>query len=357
MSKPARWDLLFKRDDLAVREIRETTPDPLRPGEVRLALEKFALTANVVTYARLHVPDLPFWDVFSEPEGYGRVPVWGYARVEESRRPGVEVGRRYFGYLPLATHHTVPAVVSPRGFADTAPQRDFLFGWYRTYQAVGEPDGLDDLRAVMRPLFPAAFNLADFIGAQAAAGARRALVTSASSKTAVALADLLSGHPELSVVGVTSPRNVAFVEGLGRYSTVVSYDALASVPVPPRTVLVDFTGASERLAAVYERFGQSLCHTALVGYTDPRAVIDPVPGLPGPEPEIFFTPHIEEMAIAREGEDRYHTRYGEAERRFLRTAEEWFTVHHGHGHEEILDTFDALLSGNQPPQLCSVLTP
>ena len=57
-------------------------------------------------------------------EGFGRVPVWGFARVEASNHPGVAVGQRFYGYWPMSTHLTVTPKVGKAGFADAAPGKD-----------------------------------------------------------------------------------------------------------------------------------------------------------------------------------------------------------------------------------------
>lgn len=352
-----RWDLLVQRDDFAVTELRAAAAPVLRPGEVELEVERFALTMNNVTYARLGESLLPFLNAFPAPRGYGRVPVWGFASVSRSRHPGIEAGSRYFGYLPMSTHHVVAAgPVSAAGFTDTAPEREFLHGWYRTYRPAGEPGALDDRRAVLRPLFPASFNLADFAQWHASTGARSVVITSASSKTAVGLADLLARQGNLTTIGLTAKRNLGFVEGLARYDTVAAYEDLATVGAPLPAVFVDFTGQPDRIFAVHERFSESLCHSALVGYTHPDAVVEP-PALTRPAPEIFFTPVVEEQAMAAEGAEAYRARYRSAEDRFVAGSDAWFAVRRGQGPDAITAAFRSLLAGEGTPDVTDVLSP
>ena len=78
--------------------------------------------------------------------------------------------------------------------------------------------------ALYRPLFTTSFMLDDFIAENQAFGADRVVLSSASSKTAHALAFLLAARGGLKVVGLTSRRNADFVGGLGCYRSVVSYD-------------------------------------------------------------------------------------------------------------------------------------
>ncbi|GAA2076893.1 DUF2855 family protein [Actinomadura alba] len=354
-----QWDLVVKRNDLTVSEVRDAPRNRLGEGEVRLAVERFGLTANNATYARFGDDSvIAFWRAFPGPSGYGRVPVWGFARVEESSHPDIAAGSRYFGYLPMSTHHVVTAEPMARGFADTAAQREFLHPWYRTYEPAGDPDPLDDRWALLHPVYPAAFNLADLLEQQAALGARSVLITSASSKVAIGLVEELAARQvPLSAVGLTGGRNTAFVEGLDLYDTVASYDALSSISVAGPTVFVDLTGDPARRTAVCERFTNELCHTALVGFTHPTATVLPPPGLAGPEPQVFFTPAIEMETIAKEGADSYYTRYAESEKRFVEYSASWLTVHDRRGPEAIADSFRSLLAGEQAPNTSDILRP
>lgn len=77
------WDFLVAKSDLRATRFEEAEPPPLEEGQVRLAIENFALTANNVTYAAFG-ETMRYWDFFRGPEGWGRVPVWGHARVEAS---------------------------------------------------------------------------------------------------------------------------------------------------------------------------------------------------------------------------------------------------------------------------------
>jgi len=103
--------------------LAEIPLDPLGDGEVRLAIESFSVTANNVTYAVVG-DGFKYWDFFPAPEGFGIVPMWGHARVTESRHPDIAVGERVYGYLPMASHLDVlPGRVSAGGFMDMAAHR------------------------------------------------------------------------------------------------------------------------------------------------------------------------------------------------------------------------------------------
>jgi hypothetical protein len=351
--------VLVRRDNLAASEVRVPVLADLQPGEVRLALEKFGVTANNVTYAKFgDGVNAPFWNAFPGPPEFGRVPLWSFVRVTESRNADIPVGGRYFGYVPMASQHIVHAEATPRGFKDTSPQRGFLHPWYVTFQRVDEPDGLDDYRALMRPVFPASFNLAGLVEAQIALGAKSLIITSASCKTAIGMVDeLLERGISIATVAATSAGNKAFVESLGIYDEVLTYDAIGSATVTSPAVFIDFTGAAQVRRAVYQHFAPSLSCGVLIGLTHPDPEDKAPPGLPDPQPEFFFTPAVEDQAIVNEGADAYFSRYHASETRFLRRMASWLTIRHGQGPSDLAEAFRSQVTGDQPPNEGRVLTP
>src|SRR5690606_39606561 len=98
-------------------------PEPA-DGEVVLALDRFSLTTNNITYAA-YGDAIGYWRVFpTGRDDYGLMPVWGFADVAASRAPGIAVGARVFGFFPMADTLVVQAEeVGPRGLADAGPWR------------------------------------------------------------------------------------------------------------------------------------------------------------------------------------------------------------------------------------------
>ncbi|CRK59442.1 Bll1370 protein [Alloactinosynnema sp. L-07] len=351
----AEWDLVYPRNDLSRARLRPRAGDPLRDGQIRLSVEKFALTANNATYARLGDSELPFWEAFPAPTGYGRIPVWGTVSVAESRHPAIAVGERFFGYVPMSSHHVVEVPQSTEdGFFDLTPQRaDFMHPWYRTYRRAWEVDDLDDHRTVLRPLFTAAFTVANLIAAHVADGGRTVVVTSASSKTAITVATQLVGLVGLRLVGVTASHRVGFVAGLDVFDTVVGYDAVDTIQADGKPVLVvDIAGDIKHLGAIHAHFGGAVRDSALVGYTHPSAVIDP-PELT-PQPRIFFSPHQEEMQ--REVDDGYEGRARRVERATVDAVARWLKVRRFKGPKAMAEAFRAVLAGELGPDEAVVCT-
>ena len=245
----------------------------LADGEVLLAIDKFAMTANNVSYA-LSGDMIGYWKFFPAEEPWGRVPVWGFADVVESRCADLPVGERVWGFLPMASHLVVsPTRVTGRSFTDGAPHRADLPGIYNTYQRTrGDPaalTALEDERCLLFPLFSTSYVLYDYLVDNAFFGAEQVLVGSASSKTGLGLANLLSRHGEgrPRVVGLTSPGNVAFVNRLGTCDEVVVYGDIPELAPAIPTAFVDMSGNGEVVSRIHDRFGSQLKLSCAVGAT------------------------------------------------------------------------------------------
>ncbi|MEY9663976.1 hypothetical protein ABIE80_002684 [Bradyrhizobium diazoefficiens] len=114
-------DFVVARNDLEQCKLIETAiPDAAAlPADALLVkVERFALTANNITYAVMG-DELKYWQIFPAPQGFGNIPVWGFGEVIASKHPGVAAGERLFGYFPMATHLVIEATdVSKRGLRD-----------------------------------------------------------------------------------------------------------------------------------------------------------------------------------------------------------------------------------------------
>ena len=112
-------DFLVKRDELRECRIAESEAPDLGPGEALLRVDRFGLTANNVTYAVMGEA-MSYWDFFPAEDGWGRVPMWGFAEVERSEAEGVKVGARVYGYLPPSSHWWSRQPASTRRASATA---------------------------------------------------------------------------------------------------------------------------------------------------------------------------------------------------------------------------------------------
>ena len=349
------WDFLVAKTDLRQTQVQPATLPPLAEGEVRLAIDSFALTANNITYA-VFGEAMRYWDFFPAAEGFGRVPVWGFATVEASNHPDIAVGQRFYGYYPMSSHLTVLPRKTRGGFADSAPHRQHLAAVYNQYTAVSSDDGAEALRALLQPLFITGFLIDDFLDENAMFGARSIVLSSASSKTAIGLAFLLKQRGGAKVVGLTSARNVAFVEALGFYDQVVTYDAFAAAPIATPAVFVDFAGDAGVLAAVHGRFGDDLAYSCLVGGTHWEAERS-AGNLPGPKPILFFAPDRVKKRQEDWGPGGFEANYGAAWSAFVADAARWLKVETAQGQDAMAATYLAVLEGRAGPETGCIVRP
>lgn len=283
---------LVQRSDLSQTRIDSFDASaPLAAGQVRLRTEHFAFTANNITYA-VFGESMHYWRFFPAADGWGCIPVWGFAVVEASACDGVAAGERYYGYWPMATHALVQrAAVSAHGFTDASAHRAELPALYNRYQRAAAAEmQRDGHHAVLRPLFATAWLIADFMQQADDFGAATMLLSSASSKTAYATAFCLQRRGMAArVVGATSPSRHAFASRLGVYDDVIDYGELASLPADTPTLYIDFAGDAAFRRAVHEHWRERLMHSCSVGGTHHQA-LGAGGGLPGPKPTLFFAP-------------------------------------------------------------------
>jgi hypothetical protein len=336
---------------------------PLADGAVRLAIESFSVTANNVTYA-VAGDSFKYWDFFPAPDGCGIVPMWGHARVIESRHPDIAEGERVYGYLPMASHlDVIPGRVSPSGFMDVAEHRQPMSPVYNSYTRLAADPEHDPAREAERmifgPLFRTGFLIEYFLRGADWFGAEQLVVTSASSKTALGLASVArQTSPGIRRVGLTSRGNVAFVEATGLYDDVVAYDDLERVPVL-RSVSVDFAGNAELLARIHRHFEDALAHSALVGMThiEARSTFGGGEALPGPKPALFFAPDHAVAFFKAHGPEEGGKLVAAAWHEFLKAADGTVTIKRLPGLGAACETFTAMVAGQIDPAKGIVIEP
>lgn len=355
--------LLVRRDDIHRASV-VTSPLPsatsLIDGTVLLRVDRFGFSANNITYVTLGA-QMRYWDFFPATDGWGCIPVWGFAYVVASRRHDMSIGERFFGYWPMASHAIVqPGHVSPHGFTDTSPHRVSLPAVYNQYQrTAGDPSydmTTEDAYMILRPLFVTSFMLDDFLADAHWFDAEEILISSASSKTAYALAFLLTARamPRPRLVGLTSRTHLAFVESLGCYDRVLAYDDVTSLGVTAPVVYLDFSGSATVRASIHHHFGTKLAYSAAVGLTH-WETLAPAADLPGAKPTLFFAPtHIKRRA-AEWGPGGIEQRAGDAWRAFLVPLQSWMTISRLHGGDAALALYQLMLDGNTTPDCGYVL--
>jgi hypothetical protein len=352
-------DFVVKRDALHECRTVDSAAIELQPGQALLSISAFGLTSNNITYGVLG-EGMSYWNFFPSEGGWGRIPVWGFADVTATRHDALDEGTRVFGYLPPSEHLVVtPDRVDTRGFRDAALHRSSLPAAYNRYVRV-DSDPLYDARyedqqMLLQPLFFTAYLIDDFLNDHELFGARVVVLSSASSKTALATAFLLAGGEGVDVIGLTSPKSVGFVEGLGVYDRVIPYDSVGSLPSSP-TVYVDMAGDADLRSAIHHHFGDSLVHSSAVGATHWDQMGGAPGALPGPRPTLFFAPERVVKRSREWGAQGLNTRIADAWRPYVQWAKGWLKVVHGHRAQDVEQAYLELLEGRTNPAIGHVLT-
>jgi hypothetical protein len=359
-------DFIVRRDDLRSCKL-VSAPLPaasaLQPGQVLMRIDKFALTSNNVTYAAFGEA-MSYWNFFPAPEGWGRIPVWGFGDVIASAHDAARPGERYYGYFPMSTHLLVqPDRCSEAGFSDGAPQRKGLHSVYNQYLRTASDPGYDarreDEQMLLKPLFVTSFLIDDFLADNAFFGARAVLLSSASSKTAYGTAFQLSRRGKLGerceVIGLTSAGNVPFVERLGCYDRVLGYAQLDALPGDLAPVYVDMAGNAGLRSALHHRFGDSMKYSCAVGGTHWDA-LGGAGRLPGPRPTLFFAPAQIKKRTQDWGSGELQQRLAQAWLRFLAASGAWMRIVRARGPAAVERVYREVLEGSAKPDEGQVLT-
>lgn len=347
-------DVLVRKGALSETKLVDSASAPLNEGEVRLKVDLFSLTANNVTYGAAG-DFLKYWQFYpSGEEGWGRVPVWGFATVTESKSPAANVGERVYGYLPMSDTFTVkPGERKNGAFADQSAHRAGLAPVYNGYVFnVGDPlyaKETEALQVLFRPLFTTSFLIDDFLADAGYFGAKQVIFSSASAKTAYAAAQLLKARGDVKVVGLTSPSNVAYTKGLGFYDEVLPYDAIGGMDGATPSVFVDIAGNAGVRASVHARFADNLTYSCAVGATHwdaPRTDA----ALAGPAPKMFFAPDVVKKRIGDWGPAGFGQKVGAAWAAFLPTAAKTTRVVDHSGLKAAGAVFADLAAGKADPK-------
>ncbi|QDZ00134.1 DUF2855 family protein [Nitratireductor mangrovi] len=285
------------KNDLGnIRVISGPAPAAAGDGEVVLRLDRFALTTNNITYAALgDAPGLTYWQFFpTDHEGWGHMPVWGFADIVSSGVEGIEVGERFYGYFPIAEMLRMhPIRVSPRGFYDGAEHRQGLVSAYNQYQRCSTDAAYvadrEALQVILRPLFITSFVLDDYLRDNDFFGAEQIVVSSASAKTAFGAAFCMKANGAPHRIGLTSAANRDFVTGLGFYGSTAVYEEIEQLDASVPTIYVDFAGKDTLRQRMHARFGGKLVHDCLVGATR-TSTFDATTARDG-GPTFFFAPN------------------------------------------------------------------
>lgn len=366
-------DFLVRKDMLTTTELRSAPDQPLQAGEVRVRIDKFALTANNITYAAFGEA-MSYWSFFpvsaQDAPDWGRIPVWGFGVVMQSLHPGVAVGERLYGYFPMSSQVVLsPTRLSNAAFSDGAPHRAALHPVYNQYlRCAADPfysAESEDTQALLRPLFMTSWLIDDFLADNQFFGALEnslsrpvMLLSSASSKTAYGTAFQLAQREGIEIVGLTSPGNLAFCEGLGCYHRVLSYEQLDQVDADTACIYIDFAGNAGLRRAIHTRL-KHLLYSCSIGGTHVEQ-LGGAKDLPGPRATLFFAPAQIKKRSADWGSDVLGQRLLAGWQAFTARARDpvkpWLLIEQHHGAESVAAAYQLVLAGKGDPQTGHMLS-
>jgi hypothetical protein len=348
-----RQTLEVRRDNWReTRVVSEPMDGELAENEVLLRADRLALTANNISYAASG-DALGYWGFFPAEAGWGRIPAMGWGDVVASAHPEIEAGERVWGFFPFSTHLKILAgKVSAGQFHDISPHRaDYAPVYAQFDRASANPiyeTAREDQDSLLRGLFMTSWLVEDFMDVNRAFGGRACLITSASSKTSIALGHCVKQRGELASIGITSAGNVAFCESLGCYDQVVTYGEIASLDADQAVVMVDMAGSARVLSDAHHYFGGNMNYSCRVGATHYEEM-GAVEGLPGATPEFFFAPGHIQTRSKELGATELMMRLGGAYVGFRKFCDNWLKVERSCGPEAVARVYQAVLAGKTDP--------
>lgn len=351
--------------DTQLHSVAAPQTGTLKPGQVLMKVDRFSLTANNISYAATGNA-LRYWDFFPAGEGMGIIPVWGFADVIVSRCEGIAAGERFYGYYPMSTHLVVePAQVGLGSFVDGVEHRQVLSVIYNQYlRCSADPlyqADAEALQMLLRPLFTTSFLLDDFFEDNQFFDATTLVLTSASSKTAAGMAFCLHRNRQdrshkYEIVGLTSEANRTFVEGLGCYDRVLTYEQIEELDAATPTAIVDFAGNGPVLKRLHAHLDERLRYSCLVGasHWDQRG--NTRKELAGPAPILFFAPTQAEKRLSEWGAASFQQRLARQWHQFTAFAQGWISIDERLGTDTLELVYQDVLAGRFEPSAGYILS-
>ena len=349
--------LLVNRTDFADVALVSADDAALADGSIRVSIGPWALTANNITY--MAVGDMiGYWKFFDpkdygiQMDGFGRMPVWGYAQVTESKCTDVPIGTLIYGFFPIAQSFDMkPVKLTPLGFQDGTAHRTELHPVYNGYTFVDKDPSFAahrDLQPVLRPLFTTSFLIDDFLADENFFDAEQVLLLSASSKTAMGTAYCLKQRSNIKVTALTSEGNKAFTQGTGFYDKIYTYDTITDMNPDVKTVVVDMAGNGIVTGNVYDHFEENIIYNCMVGKSHWDGAPPTTPKLGAPA-VMFFAPDRIKQRLKDWGGETFAKNLAARWLPFCDSAQDWLEIKESHEVTELLKTYKDFLNGDVGP--------
>lgn len=349
--------LLVNRSDFADVALVTTNDTSLADGFIRVSIGPWALTANNITYMAVG-DQIGYWKFFEpkdygiEMEGFGRMPVWGYAQVIESKCADINVGTVIYGFLPIAqTLDMKPVKLTPLGFQDGNDHRTALHPVYNSYTFIDKDPSFAahrELQPVLRPLFTTSFLIDDFLADENFFGADQIVLLSASSKTALGTAYCLKQRSNIKVSALTSEGNKTFTKRTGFYDEVFTYDTITDMNPDVKTVIVDMAGNGSVMATIYDHFEENIIYNCMVGKSHWDGA-PPKKAALGAPPVMFFAPDRVKQRMQDWGSAGFAEKLAARWLPFCDNAKDWLEIAESHEITDLLKSYKDFLQGDASP--------
>lgn len=346
------YQLIVNRKNFHDFRISTTTSEPLEDGQIRVEIKQFAFTSNNITYAAVGEV-VGYWKFFPVSEEEGIIPVWGFAEVIASKSEEIPVGERFYGYYPMASHLVLlPTDIKNGNFTDGTPHRTDLPQIYNhyvntkldpAYSVEGEA-----FQSIFRPLFTTSFLIEDLFFENSFFDSKNIILTSASSKTALALAFLLhlrKADQDIKIIGLTSNGNMDFVSKLGFYDEVISYDNLEQIETK-KSSIVDFSGNHQIQSDLQEKLGDLLQFNCLVGMVDWQNR-----GKAANNGTFFFAPTQAKKRLKDWGPQVFQENLAQSWMGFTKNAKNWMSIQETTNTADLGDLYLEMLDGKIDPSI------
>lgn len=362
----AQTDEAYERPQFQVRKdmffkgtLAETpqSAHTLEEGELLVKVDQFAFTSNNITYA-VAGDFLGYWQFFppvgTDSDGWGVIPVWGFADVVESKVDGIPVGDRFFGYFPPASHLKMkPNRLSDQQFIEGSEHRAKLPQGYNLYRRVlaepGYDTSFDQARALLYPLYLTSYSIVGSVEDDSYYEAEQILILSASSKTSIGCGyafKALNNVPK--TIGVTSSAHVDSIRKLGLYDETISYDDVFNLDPSKATLIIDMSGNSGLLVKLHQHFGDQMKKTINVGLTHWTNAM-PQKGINTERSTQFFAPTY----VQRKAKEWGYQTFSEKTNAFITEAaaktSKWLTFRTIDGLKGMAAIHQDVCDGNIPP--------
>jgi len=342
-----------------------TVNTPLETNEIIVEIENFALTANNITYAVLG-DKLGYWQFFpasdNDDEQWGIIPVWGFANVVVSNSDEISVGEKLFGYFPPASLLKIQASnIKSQRLIDGSEHRKLLPPGYNVYRRVSNESGynpnFDDQRMLLFPLHITSYCLWDYLKDNHWFEAEQVIIISASSKTSIGLAyGLNEDETAPLVIGMTSNNNTEFVNKLGVYQQVISYNDIEKINKNIKTVIVDMSGNTQQLRKIDEHLNGNLQHCIQVGLTHWDEAQAEFP-FKNTSSEMFFAPGHIQKRVAEWGPKVFESHSMDFMTNSAEHSANWLNFTHLNGLTSMPETYKKVCNGRMSPDQGVIIKP